>query len=322
MDGTLIGVDFGATDVKIGCFDSQLKLRNRSVVSTDADLGPESVVERIVVAIEQLVGEAGFGPESIVAAGIGTPGPADYENGIIIRAANLPFRNTPIRQMLSTRLNCPVAFDNDANVACWGEFTAGAGKGVKDMIFITLGTGVGGGIISGGRLIHGCGGNSSEIGHIIMVPDGRPCGCGQRGCVEAYASASQTALRATEALEAGEPSSLKSVLDEQGQITCRDVYEHLQSGDALAKRITDETARLLGVLCVGLFHVTEPSRIVFAGGMIAAGAVLLDRIRYYFDQEMWAMKKEPVEIVFSSLGENAGITGAAGLGRELLKGPV
>ncbi len=322
MDGTLIGVDFGATDVKIGCFSSQLELFSKAVVSTHADLGPESVVERIAVAIEQLVGEAGFGPESIVAAGIGTPGPADYRNGIIIRAANLPFQNTPIRQMLSTRLNCPVAFDNDANVACWGELTAGAGKGVEDMILITLGTGVGGGIISGGRLIHGCGGNSSEIGHIIIVPGGRPCGCGQHGCVEAYASASQTAHRATEALEAGEPSSLKSILDEQGQISCRDVYEHLQNGDALAKKITDETARLLGILCVGLFHVTEPSRIVFAGGMTAAGPVLLDRIRYYFDEEMWKMKKEPVEIVFSSLGENAGITGAAGLGRELLQGSV
>lgn len=322
MDGTLIGVDFGATDVKIGCFDSQLALLNRAVVSTNADLGPESAVERIVVAIEQLVREAGLMPESIVAAGIGTPGPADYQEGIIIRAANLPFRNTPIRQMLSTRLNCPVAFDNDANVACWGEFTVGAGKGVKDMVFITLGTGIGGGIISGGRLIHGCGGNSSEIGHIIIFPGGRSCGCGQRGCVEAYASASQTAQRATEAVEAGEPSSLKSVLDEKGQISCREVYEHLQSGDALAKRITDETARSLAILCVSLLHVVEPSRIVFAGGMMAAGQVLLDRIRYYFQEEIWAMKEEPVEIVFSSLGENAGITGAAGLGRELLPSPA
>ena len=155
-----------------------------------------------------------------------------------------------------------------------------------------------------------------------MVPGGRPCGCGQRGCVEADASASQTARRATEAVEAGEPSSLKSVLDERGEITCRDVYDHLQSGDALAKRITDETARLLAVMCIGLFHVLEPARIVFAGGMTAAGPALLDRVRHYFDEEMWAMKKEPVEIVFSSLGENAGITGAAGLGRELLQASV
>ena len=318
MDGTLIGVDFGATDVKIGCFDSELELLGRTALSTDADLGAEATVDRIVEAVAQLVQEAGLTFDSIVAAGIGTPGPADYPNGIIISAANLPFRNTPIRQMLSTRLNCPVAFDNDANVACWGEFTVGAGKGVKDMVLITLGTGVGGGIISHGQLIHGCGGNSSEIGHVIAVPGGRPCGCGQRGCVEAYASAHQTALRAAEAIEAGEPSSLKAVLEREGQITCRNVYEHLGSGDVLAKRITDETARYLALLCISLLHVVEPSRFVLAGGMIAAGQVLLDRIRHYFEEEIWTMKAEPVEIIFASLGENAGIGGAAGLGRELL----
>jgi len=318
MGQMLIGVDFGATNVKIGCFDLQLQLIDHTSVTTDADQGAEAAVERIAAASEQLVREAGGSVESIVAAGIGTPGPADYQNGIIISAANLPFRNTPIRQMLSTRLNCPVAFDNDANVACWGEFTAGAGKGVSDMVFVTLGTGVGGGIISGGRLIHGCGGNSAEIGHIIIVPDGRLCGCGQHGCVEAYASASWTAQRAKEALEAGEVSSLAALLNRNGGITCEDVWRHREEGDALAERITDETARALGMLCVSLLHVLEPCRIVFAGGMIAAGQVLLDRIRHYFDEQIWTMKKEPLEIVFSSLGEDAGITGAAGLGRELL----
>ncbi len=318
MGQMLIGVDFGATNVKIGCFDLQLQLIDHTSVTTDADQGAESTVERIAEAIEQLVTDVGSSPESIVAAGIGTPGPADYQNGIIISAANLPFRNTPIRQMLSARLNCPVAFDNDANVACWGEFTVGAGKGVNDMVFVTLGTGVGGGIISGGRLVHGCGGNSAEIGHIIIVPDGRLCGCGQHGCVEAYASASWTAQRASEALEAGESSSLKSLLNQNGGITCEDVWHHRQEGDALAERITDETARALGMLCVSLLHVLEPCRIVFAGGMIAAGQVLLDRIRHYFDEQIWTMKKEPLEIVFSSLGEDAGITGAAGLGKELL----
>ena len=160
--------------------------------------------------------------------------------------------------------------------------------------------------------------HSAEIGHIIFVPDGRRCNCGQRGCVEAYASANSTAQRATEALQAGQPSSLKSLRDQKGHITCKDVYEHRQKGDALARRITDETARALGILCVNLLHTVEPSRIVFAGGMIAAGRILLDRIRHYFNEQIWSMKKETVEIVFSSLGESAGITGAAGLGKERL----
>lgn len=322
MDRTLIGVDFGATDVKVGCFDSQLQLLTQAALATEADQGAESTVDRIVAAIAHTVLEADRSFESIAAAGIGTPGPADYPNGIIIRAANLPFRNTPIRQMLGDRLNCPVAFDNDANVACWGEFTVGAGKDVQDMVLITLGTGIGGGIISHGRLIHGCGGNSSEIGHLIAVPGGRLCNCGQRGCYEAYASAHQTARRAQEAVEAGESSSLKAVLEAKGELTCRDVYEHMAGGDALAKRITDETARLLAILCVSLLHVVEPSRFVFTGGMIAAGDALLDRIQHYWNEEIWPLKEEPVELVFSSLGKDAGITGAAGLGRELLSKPA
>lgn len=319
MSKILIGIDLGGTNIKIGCFDSELNLIRKSSVATEADVGPEVVVERLATAIESLVREAGFNIEDIAAAGIGTPGPADYKAGIIINSTNMPtFKNVSIRQMLSDRLNCTVAFDNDANVACFGEFAAGAGKEVNDMVFFTLGTGIGGGIICEGRLIRGSGGNGAELGHIVIYPGGRLCNCGQRGCVEAYASASSTAKRATEAVEGGAQSSLKKVLDEKGEITCKDVYEYLKKGDALAKKITDGTAKALAILCINVLHTTEPKRIVFAGGMIGAGDILLNRIKEYFDEQIWELKKETVEICFATLGEDAGIIGAAALGRELI----
>jgi glucokinase len=319
MSEIFIGIELGGTNIKVGCFDSGLNLLRKISVATEADMGPAVVVERMTDAIISLVKEAGFNPEDIAAAGIGTPGPADYRKGIIINSTNMPtFKNVPIRQMLSDALNCPVAFDNDANVACFGEFTAGAGKDVNDMVFFTLGTGIGGGIICDGKLIQGAGGNGAELGHIIIYPGGRLCNCGQRGCAEAYASASSTAKRAAEAVQAGAESSLKKVLEEKGEISCKDVYEYLEKGDALAKKITDETANVLAILCINMLHTTEPKRIVFSGGMINAGDILLNRIKDYFDQQIWKLKKETVEICFAALGEDSGIIGAAALARELL----
>lgn len=316
MAEVFIGIDLGGTNIKVGCFDAGINLVARASVPTQVDMGPEFVVERIVETSKKLLADSACSLNDVCAVGIGTPGPADYDAGIIISAANLPkFKNTPLRDMVAERLSKPAILENDANVACWGEFILGAGKDVNDMIFFTLGTGIGGGIVSNGRLIHGAGGNAAELGHTIIYPNGRVCGCGQKGCIEAYASASSTARRAAEAVRDGAESSLKKILDEKNEITCKDVYEHLCAGDMLAKKITDETAKALALVCVNMLHITEPKRIVFAGGMIAAGAILLDRIRDYFNEYIWELKAEPVEICFAALGEDAGIIGAATLAK-------
>jgi glucokinase len=319
MANLLIGIDLGGTNIKIGCFNAHLKLLKKTSITTDADTGPQAVIKKMLAAIDKLVKESGFKLSDISAAGIGTPGPADYKAGIITNPTNMPtFKNVPITQRLSDALHCPVAFDNDANVACFGEFVAGAGKGVSDIVFFTLGTGIGAGIISEGKLLRGSGGNAAELGHTIIYPDGRLCNCGQKGCAEAYASASNTAKRAAEALHAGEKATLKKVLDKNGQITCKDVYDHLKAGDKLAKKITDETAKALAILCINALHTAEPQRIVFAGGMIAAGDILLNRIKDYFNEQIWKLKKETVEICFSTLGEDAGIIGAAALAKQII----
>ncbi len=317
MREMFVGIDLGGTNIKIGLFDSELKLVSKTSVATKVDMGPNVVIDKMAQTAKKLLAEAGLSLQDVVAVGIGTPGPAKYSEGIIIKSTNMPtFKNVPICRMLNERFGAPVVFDNDANVACWGEYAVGAGKGVKDMVFFTLGTGIGGGIISNGELVHGCDENGAELGHMIIYPDGRKCNCGQKGCVEAYASADSTARRATEAVEAGEESSLKKVLDEKGQITSKDVYEHLTAGDKLAKEITDGTAKALAITCINMLHITEPKRIVFAGGMIAAGDVLLNRIKDFFNEYIWTLKKELVEICFATLGEDAGIIGAAALARH------
>lgn len=314
MSDIFVGIDLGGTNIKIGLFDSELKLICKTQVATEADMGPEVVIEKMAQTVEKLLADAGLSRHDVAAAGIGTPGPAKYSEGVIIKSTNMPkFKNVPICRMLNEKLGAPIVFDNDANVACWGEYVVGAGKGVEDMVFFTLGTGIGGGIICNGKLVHGCDENAAELGHIIIFPNGRKCNCGQKGCVEAYASADSTARRAREAVEAGAESSLKKVLDEKGTITSKDVYEHLAAGDELAKEVTNGTAEALALTCISMLHITEPKRIVFAGGMIAAGDALLNRIKDFFDEHIWTLKAETVEICFATLGEDAGIIGAAAL---------
>ena len=316
-----IGVDLGGTNIKIGCFDADIKLIEKTSVPTGAEMGPEAVADRIVASTRELLTESGISLDDVAGVGIGTPGPANYADGIVIKSTNMPkFKNTPLRDLIGKNgLGKPAILENDANVACWGEFAVGAGKNVTDMIFFTLGTGIGGGVVSNGDLVRGADGNAAELGHVIIYPGGRKCNCGQRGCVEAYGSANSTAARAVEAIKAGGESTLKAVLDKKGALTSKDVYEHSDAGDELAREITEGTAEALALMCVNMLHTTEPAKIVFTGGMIAAGDALLSRIRHHFKQLVWTLKEEPLEICYATLGEDTGITGAAALAEHAEK---
>ncbi len=320
MNEIFIGIDLGGTNIKFGLFDSALKLVCKTSVPVEADIAPVAMVELIGETIEKILADNNLSKEELRSIGVGSTGQFNLVDGCMISNPNLTsFKNVPLRKILVERLGKPVVLENDGNAACWGEYAVGAGKGVKDMVFFTLGTGIGGGIINNGKLVHGSNDTAAELGHIIIYPDGRLCGCGQRGCVEAYASAKSTAKRATEAIEAGAQSSLKKVLDEKGEITAKDVYGHLKAGDGLAKEITDGTAKALAMVCINMLHITEPRRIVFAGGMIAAGDVLLNKIKHYFNEHIWSLKKETVEICFATLGEDVGIIGAAALAQDAQK---
>ncbi len=320
MRDIFVGVDLGATNIKIACFDSDLKILGKTSVPANENIKPADAVDKIGTATEELLTEKGMSLGTLKAVGVGSTGQFDLSRGFMLSNPNLKlFQNVPLGDMLSGRFARPVVLENDGNAACYGEYALGAGKGVDNMVFFTLGTGIGGGIILDGKLVHGAADNAAELGHIIIYPDGRKCGCGQKGCVEAYASASSTARRAAEAVKSAPQSSLEKVLDEKGSITCKDVFDHAKAGDELAKEITDGTAKALAIVCINILHTTEPQRIIFAGGMIAAGKMLLDRIKHFFDEQIWTLKKEAVEICFATLGEDAGIIGAAALAEKQLK---
>ncbi len=315
-----LGIDLGGTNIKAGLFDENLNLIKKVSTPTQADTNAENVVERLAALVDDLIEKTGIDRSRIVAGGLGTPGPVNLKEGAVVAAPNLPcFKNTPLREMVSQRLQIPFVMEKDSNAACWGEHVIGAGKGIDNMIFLTLGTGVGGGLIVNGQLVHGNTDSAAEFGHIIIYPDGRLCGCGQRGCVEAYSSANSTVARALEQLQKGRKSNLFQILENGKDLTSKDIYQAAAKGDPLAIEITDGTAKALGLLCVSMLHFSCPKRIVLAGGMIAAGDMLLDKIRYYFNKYIWSMKKESVEICFATLGEDAGIIGNASLAEHAHK---
>ncbi len=309
-----IGIDFGGTNIKIGCFDENLRILAKTSITTYADKGPDASILAIAAACEKLLSDNGLSKSDTAYAGIGLPGPVDLKKGLLVSPPNLPlFHGCPIRDKLSAALGLPVVMENDANAAAWAEHVCGVAEDVDDMVFITLGTGIGGGIITGGVLAHGSTDACGELGHIIIYPDGRKCGCGQFGCTEAYASASSTTRRAIELLAEGAPSSLQQIYKAKGEVTCLDIYLHAEDGDDLAYNITEGTAKVLGLLCVNIMNFTDPKKIVFAGGMIGSGDQLLDRIIYYFQKYAWPGRENNVQIMFATLGKDAGIIGNASL---------
>lgn len=309
-----VGIDLGGTNLKGGVVDEDREIRCKTSVPTEAEHGPEHVIQRMAELVERVIGEAGLRKEEVESVGIGSPGSMSHKRGVVIKPPNLPgWQDVPLRDRIKELTGLPTTLENDANAAAWGEFWAGAGRGTRHMVMLTLGTGVGGGIIINGRLIRGHFDNAAELGHWIVQPNGRPCGCGQKGCLEAYASASYTAQRATEALQAGESSSLSEVLRSKGQVTSEDVVNAANAGDALAKRIFDETCYYLAIACVNIQHATNPERVVLAGGMIAAGEdTLLKPIREKAAEMAWKAADDLPDITFATLGNDAGLIGAAG----------
>ncbi|MBN2211804.1 MAG: ROK family protein [Sedimentisphaerales bacterium] len=310
-----LGVDLGGTNIKAGIFSPECQLRDKSSAPCPQTDDPAEIVVAICDLSQQLLGDNNIPVKEVRAMGLGSPGPMNLKEGLVLKAPNIPaLHNYPLGRKVSRRLGPPVLLENDANAACWGEFTQGAGKEVTEMVFLTLGTGIGGGVIANGKLVHGWKDEAGELGHMIIYPGGRLCGCGQKGCAEAYASASNIALRAMDIVrQDNQASSLRAVLEQHQTLTAKDVFDHAGQGDRLAQSVVDEATDVLGLLCVNVLHFSQPQRIVFSGGMIGAGAPLLEGIRRAFQRHIWTMKSETLEICFASLGSDAGLIGAAAL---------
>ena len=268
-----IGFDLGGTNAKAAVVGRDGAVRAFATTATHPRRGPASVVVELVFLADRVLEEAGLSRDAVVGAGLGSPGPMSVRTGTIIKAANLPgWEHVPLRKLLSEALCLPVQMDNDGNAAAYGEWWVGAGRDVGDMVMLTLGTGVGGGIVLGGEVLHGHFENAGELGHMIVQPGGLACSCGQRGCLERYASAAAVGRRAQSAIEAGESSSLAGRLSEGERVDCRAVEEAARAGDGLALRIWNEACELLAVACINLQHAFNPQRVVLGGGMAQAGA--------------------------------------------------
>lgn len=309
-----IGIDIGGTNLRAALLNEAGEIKHRAAMDTQAADGFDAVMQRCAGLVTSLLKEADD-TNAAWPIGVGVPGPLIHKTGVVLNAPNLPgWKNAPVHDRLAAITGRIVVVENDANAAAFGEFSAGAGAKSGNMVMFTLGTGIGGGVIIDGQLIRGSFDNAGELGHIIVEPQGRECPCGQRGCLERYASASSVADRARESLTAGEKSSLSEI--PAAQLDSGSVVKASQAGDELAVRIWSETCRYLALACVNMQHILNPKTIILAGGLINAGDALLDPVRTEFRRLTWKMAEDVPDIRLATLGGDAGVIGAALLARE------
>ncbi|NOZ23125.1 MAG: ROK family protein [Planctomycetes bacterium] len=307
MTDRVIGIDLGGTNIKAGVVDLEGKVVQSGSIPSEVDKGREAVVKNICHAAEKVMKDAGVKPDRIKGVGLGVPGTLDLEAGVILFSPNLPCLNeAPIRDLVSEQLGVPVVLENDANAAAWGEKWVGAGKGAHSLVMFTLGTGIGGGIIINDEIVHGSNDVAGELGHQTILWNGEKCACGNIGCVERYASCPGMVRRMKAAIARGEPSRLI------GDFEAADITRAAQAGDETARRIVEETGRMLGTVATNMMHILNPEMIIFAGGMIAAGGFLLTPILDEVKKRAFEASKKGCRIVFAELGGDAGLIGAAG----------
>lgn len=315
----LIGVDIGGTNTVVAAvpFQGGMPTALRSF-STRPARGADAVVTETADAAEAVIAEAlsaeGGTRDDVLGVGIGCPGPLDLTTGIVGATPNLGWEGYPIRDRISEALGLPASLDNDANCATYGEWWQGVGRGTRSLAGVTLGTGIGGGFIENGRLLRGASGSACEIGHTTIDITGRRCGCGNYGCLEAYASGPNIAARAREGLEAGYESRLVEMVGgDLDRLTAATIYEALTLGDPYAAEVMKETAGFLGVGLANLVNTLNPEMIVIVGGVTRAGEHLFGPLRSEVRRRAFKSAVEACTIVPGALPETAGVIGAAGV---------
>lgn len=314
----VIGLDLGGTNSVFGIVDRRGTIVATTSVKTQEQNDVEVYVDNCCTALKKIIEEVG-GIEKIQAMGIGAPD-ANYYTGIIDNPANLPWKGEiPLAKMFSDRLGVPVALTNDANAAAIGEMAYGAAKGMKNFIMITLGTGVGSGIVVNGQVVYGSDGFAGELGHVIVdkSSEARSCGCGRKGCLETYCSATGVARTAKMIVSSSErPTLLRNIpLDE---ITSKDVAIAAGQGDEVAKEIFEYTGKILGEACADFAAFSSPEAFIFFGGLTKAGDLLMDPIKKAYDENVLFLYKNKAQMIVSELDDaGAAVLGASALGWEL-----
>ncbi len=315
-----IGVDLGGTNIAVGLVDENYKILCKKSVATGAERPAEEIVDDMAKLCLAVCEEMKVSMGDVVSVGIATPGIANHDTGVVEYANNLPFRRFPLGELLSGKLDGKkVYIENDANAAAWGEAIAGAAKGTKKSIMITLGTGVGGGIIIDGKVISGFNYAGGELGHIVIEHNGRPCSCGRRGCWEAYSSATALINMTKEKLEECEKTGRATIMAEyvkrDGRATGRTAFDAMRAGDAAAKEVVDVYLAYLTTGLVNIVNIFQPEVVSLGGGVSNEGQALIDAIYpEIYRQQYGSGTVASTEIRIAQLKNDAGIIGAAVLG--------
>jgi glucokinase len=312
----IAGIDIGGTKIAVALSDTDGHLISISRFATNVEIGPYRILDNTVKEIEQMMEEA---DARLVAAGIGCGGPLDHRRGLILSPPNLPgWDDFPIIEVIEKRLGCRAVLDNDANVAALGECRYGAGVGLHDLVYVTISTGIGGGIIIGGKILHGINDGAGEVGHITVLPEGPRCGCGARGCMEAICSGTSIARRARERLLTAAQSSMTTLAGGLNKVTAKVVAEAARSGDPLASEIWDETVYYLAIGLGNVINIIAPEAVILGGGVSMAGEQLLEPLRREVQSRSTMLPPEKINILQAALGDNSGIYGALILGQRSL----
>lgn len=305
----VIGIDLGGTKISGALADLNGNVLSQHTIPTNASEGENAVLERIISVIQTVINNSGKKIKDVKTIGIGSPGPLDVEKGMILTTPNLPFEHFNIVQPIEEKFNVPTYLDNDANVAAIGEYMLGAGKGTKNMLYITVSTGIGGGAIINGNIYRGHTSNALEVGHMTLVEDGPKCNCGNYGCVEVLASGTAIARQANEAIEEGLETSLKKY----NPVTSYEVFKEAANGDKVAGEIIDKSLNYLGICVANLIASFDPEMVVIGGGVSKAGSLVFEKVRKVVNKRCFKAMAESVKIVPAGLGTDAGVLGAVAL---------
>jgi glucokinase len=316
-DRWIVGLDIGGTNMALGLVPFVGgEPRGVAKVRTHPERGGEDVVARAAELVERSIAQVWeeVGEGEVLGIGIGSPGPLNRNTGMVLETPNLGFTDFPLRDLVASATGLPATLDNDANCATYGEWWQGGGRGSKILVGLTLGTGIGGGLVVDGEIFHGISDAAGEFGHMTIDTTGRKCKCGNYGCLEAYASGPNIAARAVEGLEDGVESVLTALVDGQLEaVTAATVYEAVVLGDLFAAEVMKETAKVLGVGIANLVNALNPDAVVIAGGVTRAGDYLFEPLRKEVRRRAFRSAVEPCRIVPATLPETAGLIGAAGV---------
>lgn len=311
-----IGIDLGGTNIATAVVTDDFQIIGKANLPTNAPRAAEAIARDMAKTVEMAIADAGISKKEIDWIGVGSPGAVNVADGVIEYSCNLEFHSVPLRAMIEELTGIKCYLENDANAAAYGEFLAGAGKGVSDFIAVTLGTGVGGGIIIKNKIFSGSNCFGGELGHMVIRYNGVQCGCGRRGCWEAYASATALINQTIAAMKEDPSSKMWEIAPELSQVNGKTAFDGMRMGDETAAKVVDQYIRYVACGIADIINVFQPELICIGGGISKEKDNLILPVKKYVSEEVYTkFAKKQTEIKAAQLGNDAGIIGAAMLGR-------